>query len=112
MVSDILGTKTVTFEQLTVANNGVAIYLKQWRAIKCRLILKDTDALHLKSNPQLRIPYINQWVEVITNAHMASSHLGLKSLKTLMHWFSSIVSFKSKLGFRTISSIDMIFEKQ
>ena len=34
--------------------------------------------IYLKESPNLRIPYIEQWGDIVENAHVRVSHLGLK----------------------------------
>ena len=101
MVGDILGTQTITPNQLQMANNGIPIYLKEWKGIKSELILKDNNVLHLKSNPQLRMQFIEQWIEVVANVHVASPHLGVQeTLATLkMSWSTNLRDYGLSLTY-------------
>ena len=36
------------------------------------------EEIYLKESPNVRIPYIEQWEDIVGNAHVRASHLGLK----------------------------------
>ena len=37
------------------------------------------EEIYLKDCPNFRIPYIEQWGEIVVNAHVKTSNLGLKN---------------------------------
>ena len=45
--------------------------------MKERLLVQDS-AMYLKSHPQLRIAFIEQWMQVVAQVHIESRHLGCK----------------------------------
>ena len=52
--------------------------LRLWKSMKQRISLMGDREIYLKESPNLRIPYIEQWEDIVTNAHVKASHLGLK----------------------------------
>ena len=103
MVSDISRRETVTIEQLKVASNGVFKYLKQWRYIKSQLLLGENDALVLKSNTHLRVPCIEQWIEIVANVHVneRSMHRVLQDTLAIlkMSWSMDLRSFGLSIAY-------------
>ena len=78
MVDDILGVRKITIDLLRHAKNGVVVDLRLWKSMKQRISLMGDREIYLKESPNLRIPYIEQWEDIVTNAHVKASHLGLK----------------------------------
>ena len=78
MVSDILGLRKTSLQVLRDANDGVIVDLRTWKRMKQGIVLMGDEELYLNDSPNVRIPYIEQWVERVSNAHVKISHLGLK----------------------------------
>ena len=41
-------------------------------------MLKSDNVIYLKSHPHLRVPYIEWWMQLVTQVHFELEHLGLK----------------------------------
>ena len=78
MVSDILGLCNISLAVLRDANDGVIVDLRSWKRMKQGLVLMEDKEIYLKDSPNLRIPYVEQWEEIVANAQVKTRHLGLK----------------------------------
>ena len=78
MLANIQGLRDILVDMLSDARNDITIDIRLWGTIKQRIRLGEDNLMYLKSSPNLKIPYIEQWGEIVTNTHVKSSHLGLK----------------------------------
>ena len=78
MVGDILGIHKISLQALRDANDGVILDLRSWKRMKQGIVLVGDEKLYLKDSPNVRIPFIEEWVEIVANAHVKMGHLSLK----------------------------------
>jgi hypothetical protein len=78
MLADIQGLKNISVDMLSYARNGITIDIRMWRKMKQRILLGEDNVMYLKFSSNLKIPYEEQWEEIVPNAHVKSCHLGLK----------------------------------
>ena len=78
MVGDILGIHKISLQALRDANDGVILDLRSWKRMKQGIVLMGDEELYLKDSPNVRIPFIEEWVEIVANAHVKMGHLSLK----------------------------------
>ena len=78
MVNDILGVLKITIDLLRDAKDDVVVDLRLWKSMKQRISLMGNQEICLKESPNLRIPYIEQWRDIVGNAHVRARHLGGK----------------------------------
>ena len=68
MVSDVLGLRKISLEVLRDVNDRVIVDLRLWKRMKQGIVLMGDEEIYLKDSPNLRIPYIEQWGEIVANA--------------------------------------------
>ena len=78
MVDDMLGVRKISLELLRDAKDGAVVDLRSWKSMKQQILLRGDREIYLKDYPNLRIPYIEQWGDIVEHAHVTTSHIGLK----------------------------------
>ena len=78
LVDDMLGVRKISLELLRDAKDNALVDLRSWKSMKQLILLRGDREIYLKESPNLRIPYIEQWEDIVTLAHVKASHLGLK----------------------------------
>ena len=86
-IDDILGVHKITAVHLKYANNDASIDLKTCNKMKNR---KYINIICLNHDPNLRIPYIEQWVQVVAKYYEKRTHKYSRGGKEVLDRGSSI----------------------
>ena len=78
MVDDMLGILKITLELLRDAKDGILVDLRSWKSMTQRILLGGDREIYLRDSPNLRIPYMKHWGDIVENAHVKTSHFRLK----------------------------------